>query len=333
MILNNVHFEPYENKSRTVNVRFGDSSPDFPILRLGKDSYIVSAQIQSGINFDKFRVSHNLLIGKFCSLADNIKFMIGLNHDYESITTGVCSFLKGMDASMKIASKNQILLQNDVWVGSGATIMSGVTIHNGAVVACNSHVVKDVPPYAIVGGNPAKVIKYRFGEDQIEKLLKISWWDWDDKRLEKYRHYFFKTVNEFTDRFYKESITEIPPLNYKKTKPICLFFPDFDDTYPITEHVIRNFCKCKDDIELLMYLDSDAKTKGYVQQIQQILKKLKCEDNSNIVLLIDQGLDERRLFNIADFYITSRAQASIKRTCLADEFNVKMCSGVDDPVF
>mgnify|MGYP000906029640 CR=1 FL=1 len=333
MILNNVHFEPYEDKARTVNIRFGDNSPDFPILRLDKDSYIVSAQIQSDINFDKFRVFHNLLIGKFCSLADSIKFMVGLNHDYESVTTGVCSFLKGMDIPMKIARKNQILLQNDVWIGSGATIMSGVVIHNGAVIACNAHVVKDVPPYAIVGGNPAKVIKYRFSEDQIEKLLKISWWDWSDKKLEKYRHYFFKSVNEFIDQFYEENSPEIPALNYNKTKPICLFFPDFDDSYPVTEHVIRNFCKCEDDIELMMYLNSGTKTEGYVQQIQRILKKLKSEDNNNIVLLIDQELDERSLFNIADFYITSRAQATVTRTCLADKYNVKICSGVDDPIF
>ncbi len=333
MFCNNIHFEPYENTARTVNLKFEEGFPEFPILRLDKNSYIVTAQIQSDINYDKLRVNHNLLIGKYCSLADSIKFMVGMNHDYESVSTGVCSIWKDMDMPFKIARKNQILLQNDIWVGSGVTIMSGVTIHNGAVIACNSHVVKDVPPYAIVGGNPAKIIKYRFSEDQIEKLLKISWWDWNDKKLEKYKNYFVKSVNEFTDRFYEENTPEIPALNYNKTKPICLFFPDLDDVYPITEHVIRNFCKCNDDIELLIYLNSDDKTQGYVQQIQQIMKKLKCEDNDNIVLLIDQVLDERSLFNIADFYVTSRTLATVKRTCLADEFNVKICSGVDDPIF
>ncbi len=79
--------------------------------------------------------------------------------------------------------KGDIIIENDVWIGAKATVMSGVTIHNGAVVAAGSVVTKDVPPYAIVAGNPAKVVKYRFTEEQIKKLLQISWWNWGEARI------------------------------------------------------------------------------------------------------------------------------------------------------
>lgn len=78
--------------------------------------------------------------------------------------------------------------------------MSGVTIGDGAVIANNSHVVKDIEPYSIVGGNPAKLIKYRFTSYQIEKLLEIKWWDWDDKKINKYTHLLCSNnIEEFID--------------------------------------------------------------------------------------------------------------------------------------
>jgi serine acetyltransferase len=79
--------------------------------------------------------------------------------------------------------KGDIIVENDVWIGAKSTIMSGVKISNGAIVAANSVVTKDVPPYSVVAGNPAKIVKYRFTEEQIHELLKISWWDWDEEKI------------------------------------------------------------------------------------------------------------------------------------------------------
>jgi virginiamycin A acetyltransferase len=84
------------------------------------------------------------------------------------------------------STKGDVIIGNDVWIGANVTIMSGVTIGDGAVIANNSHVVKNVEPYSLVGGNPAKLIKYRFTPEQIEKLLKIKWWYWDDKKINKF---------------------------------------------------------------------------------------------------------------------------------------------------
>jgi serine acetyltransferase len=79
--------------------------------------------------------------------------------------------------------KGDIIIENDVWIGAKSTIMSGVKVGNGAVVGSSSVVTKDVPSFAIVVGNPARVIKYRFTEDQISCLLKIAWWDWEEDRI------------------------------------------------------------------------------------------------------------------------------------------------------
>jgi len=83
------------------------------------------------------------------------------------------------------ATKGDVVIGNDVWIGQNVTIMSGVTIGDGAIIANNSHVVRNVEPYSIVGGNPAKLIKYRFTKEQIEKLLEIKWWDWDDDKINR----------------------------------------------------------------------------------------------------------------------------------------------------
>jgi acetyltransferase-like isoleucine patch superfamily enzyme len=97
--------------------------------------------------------------------------------------------------------KGHIVVENDVWIGAKSTIMSGVKIHNGSIVGANSTVTKDVPPYAIVVGNPAKVVKYRFNERQVESLLKIEWWNWTEDRIKTEAMLMWSDkIDEFIDR-------------------------------------------------------------------------------------------------------------------------------------
>lgn len=125
-----------------------------------------------------------LIIGKFCMIASDVTFIMnGANHLSKSISAYPFSiFGNGWENAMQGKSfpmKGNTVIGNDVWIGYNATIMAGVKIGDGAIIATNATVTKDVEPYSIVGGNPAKEIKKRFEKEQIEKLLELKWWNKD----------------------------------------------------------------------------------------------------------------------------------------------------------
>ncbi len=131
-----------------------------------------------------------LIIGKFCMIASDVKFIMnGANHLTDALSTyPFAVFGKGWENAMEGKSypqKGNINIGNDVWIGYNATIMAGVTIGDGAIIATNATVIKDVAPYTIVGGNPAKEIRKRFSEDVITKLLELQWWNWDIEKITK----------------------------------------------------------------------------------------------------------------------------------------------------
>ena len=138
----------------------------------------------------KWDDSTKLKIGKFCSIADGVKILLGGNHRSDWISTYPFSAIseiwpEAKDIKGHPCSKGDISIGNDVWIGMDVTILSGVTISDGAIIGAGSVVTKDVKPYSVVAGNPAKLIRMRFNSEQIEKLLSIRWWDWDIKKIHK----------------------------------------------------------------------------------------------------------------------------------------------------
>ena len=135
----------------------------------------------------------HLFIGSFCSLAPGQTVFLGGNHRMDCATTFPFGRVetKAFPASASIfhasmpTTNGHVVIENDVWIGCGCTFMSGVTVGSGSVVATNSVVTKDVPPFTVVGGNPAKVIKKRFSQDIIERLMHIRWWDRTDEEINK----------------------------------------------------------------------------------------------------------------------------------------------------
>lgn len=124
----------------------------------------------------------SLTIGKFCSIAPNITIFLGGNHRVDWVTTFPFGHifteqLGGNNIEGHPITNGNVIIGNDVWIGYGATIMSGINIGDGAVISANATVVKDVKPYEIVGGNPAKSIKKRFTDEVIQLLLELSWWN------------------------------------------------------------------------------------------------------------------------------------------------------------
>jgi len=145
---------------------------------------INSSRIGSYSYIGKNCIVQNTSIGKFCSIASDVFIGLG-KHPTDLISTSTLFYRTSNTLGLKLVEKDldfdeyaKIEIGHDVWIGTRAIILDGVKVGNGAIIAANSVVTKDVPPYAIVGGVPAKIIKYRFPENKIEQLLKSAWWDW-----------------------------------------------------------------------------------------------------------------------------------------------------------
>lgn len=166
--------------SETRHLRFGKSPAEIGRFTYGfKKMRVV-----------QFREGAKLKIGSFCSIATGLTIMLGGNHRVDWATTFpfghiFANELGGGDIIGHPQSKGDVIIGNDVWLGQNTTIMSGITIGDGAVVAANSNVVKDIGEYEVWGGNPAKFIKHRFDDEIIDKLLSIKWWDCSIQKVKR----------------------------------------------------------------------------------------------------------------------------------------------------
>lgn len=131
-------------------------------------------------------VGDKLIVGKFCQIATGVRFIMnGANHALRGFSTYPFKVFGGKwsKASLDTQSKGDTIIGNDVWIGNNATFMPSVKIGDGAVIGAHSLVTKDVEPYTIVGGNPAKEIRKRFNDETIKILLNLKWWDWDLQKI------------------------------------------------------------------------------------------------------------------------------------------------------
>ena len=130
-----------------------------------------------------------LIIGKFCAIARGIEFVMnGANHRMGSVTTYPFNIMghgweQFAPALSDLPFKGDTVVGNDVWIGQNVTVMPGVNIGDGAIIAANSVVASDVPPYCVAGGDPCRVIRRRFDDELTEYLLALRWWDWDADKI------------------------------------------------------------------------------------------------------------------------------------------------------
>ncbi len=160
---------------------------EHPDLHIGRGSYGHPKVLFRDLVPSKGRRAI-LSIGAYCSISDDVKIFLGGQHRSDWVSTWPFNVL--MEDYTHIEgnplSKGDVIIGNDVWIGHGAAILSGVTIGDGAVVGTNALVTKDVPPYGIVGGNPAKLIRKRFPDKAIERLLALQWWNWSEEKVSRY---------------------------------------------------------------------------------------------------------------------------------------------------
>ncbi len=172
-----------KNVITAPNIHIGDYTYyDDPINPTGFE--------KNNVLFNYPEFGDKLIIGKFCSIAFGTKFiMCPANHRINSITTYPFNVFGGLwsertpEHFLQLPFKGDIVVGNDVWFGRECVIMPGIKIGDGAIIAAYSIVTKDVEPYSVVGGNPARFIKKRFNDELIQLLLRLKWWDFDSDSL------------------------------------------------------------------------------------------------------------------------------------------------------
>ena len=192
--INKLKFKQFKNSYRKLNQHNETQVGwfcDISKIQVGKKTYGDIFLVDSSVSNTK------LIIGNYCSIGPDVRFLLGGEHTINTISTYPFK-VKCFGEQKEAGSKGNIVLHDDVWIGANALICSGVEIGQGAVIAAGAVVTKDVPPYAVVGGNPAKIIKYRFNEKLIKKLLKINISELFDK---------FKKSN--TDLIYSELTEDV----------------------------------------------------------------------------------------------------------------------------
>ncbi|MBQ7199385.1 MAG: glycosyltransferase [Selenomonadaceae bacterium] len=323
--LNLGHF--YNSDTMPAEVFVGDVDKIHAIT-LGTESYG-----EGFIEVDDVDGSVHVLIGRYSSIGEGTNFVIAGKQSLAVANYRFKNFSSRTDELHR-----QVIIGNDVSIGRGCKIFGGVVIGNGAIVKDDSVVRDNVPPYAIVAGNPARIIKYRFTADIIDKLQKIKWWYWNKDVLET-RLSLMEDVKNFAEKF---DVPNIPiPANEKllsaKRAGIKIYFTlaDIKSDNPVWERVltqyIRNYKKIEKSCLIIGCLDDSA-----IRKISSRAEALKNEMGLPTVNVIVVNLDEHfhlEFLPIADVFISTRDSISSLCVDYATDFNQVIASGLDDNIF
>ena len=328
---------PYPSVVRPINYQ------DAPrLLTLGRGSYIISGTV------DFHRGSANILIGHYTSIATDVLFCLRQDHDHSRVSTFHFDVLDMKDPTQALASthvhenkfgheRDQVIIGNDVWIGQGVTIMGGVHIGNGAVIGARTVVAKDVPPYAVVVGNPARVVKYRFPEETIQKLQAIKWWHWPVERVKSLVD--TGDVETFANTYY----TPVPRaeddaakfLQQMKAggKTVCVFSPVLseDDEEPcrhVLEQYIRDF-HAGDPIALFIEIEGEG------NPVRPILDEVGQGKNNlpEILFYKKGGAVPLSILQNADYLITTKNFRSLVYMDYGADYGVKRLYAWSEDVF
>lgn len=171
---------------------------DFGFVRIGRGTYW-----EPGLTDFKHYAVEPIIIGRYCSISARAVIQGGGEHDYKLISTWPFdNFLDGKtNPTRSYRVGRPTVIGSDVWIGLGALIKSGVNVGHGAVIGGGAVVSEDVPPYAVVAGNPATLRRFRFAPEQIAALLRVRWWEWTVEEIADRRELFYGDLDAFLERF------------------------------------------------------------------------------------------------------------------------------------
>lgn len=313
---------------------------NLPMLCIGRDSYIEETKVEADPDQD---ILYSIQVGRYTSIARDTKMIIDLNHDYKRACQGRISGVSYRRPHL-IRRRGQIIIMNDCWIGNGVIMLGGITVGNGSVVAAGAVVTKDVPPYAIVAGNPAKVIGYRFEPAQIEALNKIRWWNWSEEKVRAASNLLPDEIDPFIEKYLpeaEEEITRIPQVEINSIEKSfagedkrLLYIPDFEQDYPTYPRVIDAFVKsyANTNCELLLYVREDAFVQDKLAILDQLFEPY-AEVDCYVNVYVGNLDDERGLFAQSDAYITNRSLDNVRHMDMADFYGIPIISAFNLPIF
>ena len=330
-------------KNTEISATKDENIPAYIMASLGNMSYMAGTDF----HYNLPQKTH-VLIGNYCQIAHDTVFEIGQNHVFSGVSPYPFDQVLGEEntfAHRAPVNKQQLVIGHDVWIGSGVRIIKAVKIGNGAIIGSGSVVTKDVPPYAIVGGNPAKIIRYRFSPEIIEALDKIKWWYWPLAKVKANRQYM-ENVEEFITRFVdksKERQTFVPPHILKKLQAchqtggrIFYFVPDLgsareDAVWPaVLGQVCQKYgSQCH---YLLIALRQDGSDhQARIKYLQQFMGQFPNRPQP-IFFGSPDGI-VRELLKQADYFITTKEAISSKGIDYMDTFGGGVLSGLEYDIF
>ena len=312
------------NKIAYADRNFFDQNKDI-VLTLGAYSYINSLDLWVG----DIEIDGHVLIGRYCSLGWDLLFLVARNHDYKAVTT----YPKFNVSNNPAKNPRQIIIGHDVWIGHGVTILGGVKIGNGAVIGAGAVVAKDIPPYAIAVGNPARIIKYRFDEETIKKLLAVKWWNWDKEKIEQILP-ASRDMEKFLAEHYSPELKNFPEDDFSRQvdsfrgKNIYHFIPDFQARSPLWSKVIKEFRQANlADALLVIWLDKNTAA----AEEEALVKAI--DSNKNILVFKHAEKFSPLALRRGTHFITTREMTTLEALDYLWDTNVKIISALDDKIF
>lgn len=309
-----------------------DELSNYKVISVGRRSYVVDAKISTETDI-------NIIVGNYSTLGKNVQFINPIIQAEGNVTNYPWHKLAEIMENKINFYRNQIIIGNDVSIADDVTIAGGVFIGNGAIISEGAYVSESVPPYAVVAGNPAKILKYRFDEALIEKLNSIKWWYWDEKDIIANQEYITGDAETFVEKFYipDNEVNSAPNLDHLHDDGVILyaFIPDFSDEYPIWRKVIHEYLatfSCKDKTALILGLDEKPEHAVFIQEILEMIKA--------------KGIETPKIFNVtetqdvmfsviksSDYFITTKDFKCLHYSDYAYDYDTKVVSGLDNYIF